>query len=1744
MPTQTVPLQGLDQVGLVIDSPSITLPENAFSDANNVRFDDGAIRKVRGFVEIFASHGLTDIQYIAYWPNPNQPIWVVVNREERSGNPRDIIYTLTISSDGMTVPVDRSPTNGYTISQGWQHTIFNGGYSFIINNGLNRPQHLTVQQGTDLMPTNDFQDLPGWDSYNSGTVQSNNLRVSAAKVVAFGSVLMAGGLLEVDTSDGDAVVRNLRGVVRSSSVAPLGQIPQNWDPFATGAGTADELLIADTGEITAMVPLQGNMMVYTSDSITRVSVSNQGLSETNITREYGATSIGSVFEYDGRHVVQGSNDIYIFEGHPASIQSISDGRVRRFYYEDVHGSFTDRTRIIRNQTFDEIWVCYVSNANNFGRLDTALTWNYRNNIWSRRSLPNLSAIAVGPVEGGGIDTEEFIFAIPSPRTVTGTAIDSIVEVQRATLTAGSAPAGTQEVQSSVQTGTRSNSTRGLDEIFTLSLPSNFQSAVSATTTSAPTAAPTVPNSAFTGSARGTQTQTVSASNFASVTGLTVTASRTRTITANDPISETIRGGWGQSGTSFTVDTGTAGGSSVSVAFFQQSGESGTYSIRTGSSSGPEIGQTREGQTTNLTINDGTQIFVTQGSGEPQAGSWSYTRLTAVPDTVSYSDNTYTAIYSGDVNIIPSVGGVTVGTSSVALGAPPGGNYVVTTDRRSNSANAPAAADPASIGQSTTADATNFAGFTGLTVRHTRTRNRGAVTITNGNTQSNRNSFGFQSVRDDRGSAGQTTMSITITNETSFARISTSAGSMAARGPAWVNGDSGLGLSAADVAAATQLSAGTFSAQFPSNGLSLAGASTGRAQVGADTFSDAYSARYTGSSSVAITIGSLSPVTSTFQNIGQPTAGQFTATSSGSSITAPTGDATLTNFGGVTGLTVRRDSDGNNVSLTASGGSNSRSGDGNGGPNVRNFARSITVPDGITVNRTVNWSWSMTNVMYSRPDRSQDDAPYGWSLVTADVTLTIGDVTLTYSGAVTDAGSTSLTNPAALIGSWTLVWELGSGSGISISGGNAVQTDLNRTRGNQWPQSVRGGGNNLYNLQPGAASRQPTGSSDGPVSGANSSASGSFTISGTASGSTELRFALVDVINDPGFAAWAPQISGGTGTGEAYFGRYTGSGTVTVGGTSVGSSDTSLPLPVSGRYNVDTGFASTFTIDLDTSNVGVFPNVVGGVFAASVNRATAYNQIASAIVNEYPLITTNIVNDVLQIDTNQERNLAGSAVINAGNGGINTSPTFNSAFQDGTTVEEGSTYTVTAPDGTIVGSFTSSVADTSESDLAEVQAMATTLINGYRSAEIDSSTVDTTTAGTFEITNGFTGPIEGLWSITAVHPEDPFGGDRQGDIAFAAFTEDTTGVAGGSFDVTVTLPGATEALDTVTATNNTTSVVDGLDLVRSGINNAITDDSWTAAGTGTTLDLTSATGGAHQGLFSVVLSNPQRGATLPTVSAFTEQTQGRDAALAGRLTLTEISPTGVRDTFYDQAQTAQTAAQVAAIARDQIAARDAFSVTGSGTSAGVQTTAFGPSAPTIEVVATLGTFLDLSTGAASADESIVSISQLQTRDLERPWPTTFINEGFNFVVGASRQSATTYNVVAFDVGFSEMNSSFTSYVERKNIHVRPTKETESIKVVFIDTEGDAPADPVIGDNDSTFAVRLRTTNAAGQADRVDLSQDSADNESYMFTYGGVQADYKTDVRLTGRILNYRIEDTSGQDWSIAELGLEIGEGGTR
>ena len=155
MPDTIVPLNDLAATGLIEDIPSVSLPPNAFSDCQNVRFHSGAIRKFPGESNALVGVSLSNVVYVAHWPSTAGSKYVVLTDDGTD-------TVITVYNDDATQfqigGEDYTDTRSGITGGEWQHTLFNGGYHIILNNGNSTPVYLQDD-------TIDTVGLPGWDSY-------------------------------------------------------------------------------------------------------------------------------------------------------------------------------------------------------------------------------------------------------------------------------------------------------------------------------------------------------------------------------------------------------------------------------------------------------------------------------------------------------------------------------------------------------------------------------------------------------------------------------------------------------------------------------------------------------------------------------------------------------------------------------------------------------------------------------------------------------------------------------------------------------------------------------------------------------------------------------------------------------------------------------------------------------------------------------------------------------------------------------------------------------------------------------------------------------------------------------------------------------------------------------------------------------------------------------------------------------------------------------------------------------------------------------------------------------------------------------------------------------------------------------------------------------------------------------------------------------------------------------------------
>ena len=146
---------------------------------------------------------------------------------------------------------------------------------------------------------------------------------------------------------------------------------------------------------------------------------------------------------------------------------------------------------------------------------------------------------------------------------------------------------------------------------------------------------------------------------------------------------------------------------------------------------------------------------------------------------------------------------------------------------------------------------------------------------------------------------------------------------------------------------------------------------------------------------------------------------------------------------------------------------------------------------------------------------------------------------------------------------------------------------------------------------------------------------------------------------------------------------------------------------------------------------------------------------------------------------------------------------------------------------------------------------------------------------------------------------------------------------------------------------------------------------------------------------------------------------------------------------------------------------------------------------------------------------------------RPWPKIEVNKAKNFVIMADET-----NLYGMDLTYGFNDSDIVSYIERTRMHLQPSKDVEMMAGIYLDVEGDS---------DQTFNIRVKEANNATTG--IDLSTDTG-NATYPYTIGGTEADYKADIRVTGRMVSYRIENVGKKRWDIGGISIEVGKGGTR
>ncbi len=353
-----VQIDGCGDLGVSRDAFAPELPNNAWSDARNVRFREGYAEKMRGHSAPFGVPSAA--------PYHVQPLTTGSGRFWLYAGLHDLYY---VDNQNVHRKITRaSGTYSATEDSRWNGGTFAG--IAILNNGVDVPQYWA---GSGLA-----QNLTAWPA---------TLR---AKVVRpFRQFLLA-----LHCTKGGTTYPHM--VKWSHSASDPGSLPTSWDETDPTLDAGEYDLADDQTVIVDGLTLGDSFVVYKESAYYLVrSVGPPRIFEFyKLADNAGALGPNCVAAFPGGHVVLGQGDIWVHSGGPP--RSILDRVMRRWLFSQLDENTYVRSFVAANPLQNEIWTCFVPYG--YGAATLALIWNWKDNTFTVRELPGVAHADFGVVD--------------------------------------------------------------------------------------------------------------------------------------------------------------------------------------------------------------------------------------------------------------------------------------------------------------------------------------------------------------------------------------------------------------------------------------------------------------------------------------------------------------------------------------------------------------------------------------------------------------------------------------------------------------------------------------------------------------------------------------------------------------------------------------------------------------------------------------------------------------------------------------------------------------------------------------------------------------------------------------------------------------------------------------------------------------------------------------------------------------------------------------------------------------------------------------------------------------------------------------------------------------------------------------------------------------------------------------------------------------------------------------------------
>lgn len=366
-----MPRQRFDNMalGLNLDAPPWELPPNVWTEAQNVRFRDGATEKFAGQEQVFGTTLGSPLRLIPVSTGQNY-YWVYCSTNK--------VYVTDASTHA-----DITPSGGITAITtnvpGWTGEAFQG-YAVLHNGTVDAPIAWNARSGTGVRA----EALSFWPA---------DLRCDVIR--GFRNYLFALRCTESGTYS--------PRLVRWTNRANPNSLPTSIDYTDPTNDSGRIELGASEDQVIDLIPLRDRGVLYKENNtwsmqyvggIDNPFVFRQAFAEIGMLSEWCAAPVR------GNHVVLSTNDLVLHDLNQA--QSLINGRFRRWLFNQIDPDNYRQCFVVPNYKEREVWICFPEVGHTYANL--AFVINYHDNTQSIRQLQaDVPHINWGVVNAGAED---------------------------------------------------------------------------------------------------------------------------------------------------------------------------------------------------------------------------------------------------------------------------------------------------------------------------------------------------------------------------------------------------------------------------------------------------------------------------------------------------------------------------------------------------------------------------------------------------------------------------------------------------------------------------------------------------------------------------------------------------------------------------------------------------------------------------------------------------------------------------------------------------------------------------------------------------------------------------------------------------------------------------------------------------------------------------------------------------------------------------------------------------------------------------------------------------------------------------------------------------------------------------------------------------------------------------------------------------------------------------------------------